>query len=439
MALAAVFVASCSPERPEDWTEATHGEVDPNYDYLFPENIVHEFKITVSAEDYQTTMDDLDEKLSSNGPVMDLSVEDPIYVPVTVELDGITWHYVGMRYKGNSSLSTAWKSGILKLAFRLDFDRFEDDYPEILNQRFYGFEKMTFSNAFKDTSFIRDKIAGDIFREGGVPVARSAFASVHVDYGEGPVYFGLYTMIEDPSDAMLDTQFDDGSGNLYKPEDDGADWVSFVESGFPKKTNEDSDYSDIQAAIAALHGDRSDEAAWRASLEAVFDVHGFLRVLALNQAMVNWDSYGCMPHNYYIYADPSDDYRFAWIPWDLNESLLPESRTGCDPETIFFENTGDDWPLIRYILDDPEYAELYRAELETALNGAFSVSSVTERVQQAHDLVAPYVVGPTAVEASPYTFLGSEEDFNNSLRGDSDSLLDHVDSRHAVVSEALGL
>ena len=43
--------------------------------------------------------------------------------------------------------------------------------------------------------------------------------------------------------------------------------------------------------------------------------------LALNQAMVNWDTYGRMTHNYYLYSDPSDD-RFTWIPWDLNEAIL---------------------------------------------------------------------------------------------------------------------
>jgi spore coat protein H len=438
LALFAIGFCSCAPERPDGWTEATHGQVSPNYDHLFGEQTVHEFRITISPDDYESTMSDLDTKLSGGGPVMDLSVEDPIWIPVTVALDGVTWWHVGMRYKGNSSLRAAWQSGVRKLAFRLDFEKYEDDYPEIRNQRFYGFRKMTFSNAFKDMSLIRDRVAAETFREGGVVAAQSSFASVHVDFGEGPVYFGLYTMIEDPADKMLAAQFGDGSGNLYKPEDDGADWVTFVQSGFPKKTNEDSSYDDVRAAISALHDDRSDPAAWRTSLEQVFAVRSFLRLLAINQAMVNWDSYGCMPHNYYLYANPSDSHRLTWIPWDLNEALLPETRSSCDPQTVFFENTGDDWPVIRYLLDDPEYAELYRDELERALDGAFSVSSVTERIQAAHELIAPYVVGPTAVETAPYTFLGNEQDFTDSLRGNSDSLLDHVESRHTAVREALG-
>lgn len=431
-----VLSASCGPERPEGWTEATHGEVDPNYDRLFSDATVHEILITISPDTYQSTLTDLESKLSGSGPITDLTVAEPMWAPVTFALDGVTWWHVGMRYKGNSSLRSAWQSGVRKLAFRLDFDKYEDDYPEIRNQRFYGFEKMTFSNAFKDPSLIRDKVAADIFREGGVPAARGAFAAVHVDFGEGPVYFGLYTMIEDPADWMMASQLGDGSGNLYKPEDDGADWVTFIESGFPKKTNEDSGFDDVRGAIAALHADRNDAASWRAEFERVFDVSGFLRVLAMNQAMVNWDSYGCMPHNYYVYANPTNGGRLTWIPWDLNEALMPEQRSACDPETLFFKSTDDRWPLIRYLLDDAVYMEAYRDELSRAVEGAFTVTGVSARIQAAHDLVAPYVVGPIAQEAPPYTFIG-QDDFTGSLRGDSDALLDHVEARHAAIEEAL--
>jgi len=54
---------------------------------------------------------------ASVGPaVKDLAGADPIYVPVTVRYDGGVWTHVGMRYKGNSSLATAFRTGILKIA-----------------------------------------------------------------------------------------------------------------------------------------------------------------------------------------------------------------------------------------------------------------------------------------------------------------------------------
>lgn len=431
--------------RPEGWGVESHCPgLAPSYAKLFDDTAVHRFDIEIAPEDYQATMEDLAEKLSGGGPGM-LPTEDPIYVPVTVRFDGLTWWQVGMRYKGNSSLRSAWQSGVRKLAFRLNFQKYEDLYPELEDQRFFGFTKMTFSNGFKDRSLIRDKTAGDIFRAGGVPAARGAFARVYVDYGEGPVYFGLYTMIEDPSDEMLDAQFADGSGNLYKPDGPGATFSAYVEEDLEKKTNEtERDYSDVRALYDALHADRSDAPAWRAGLEEVFSVRederssqSFLRYLALNQAMVNWDSYGFMSHNYYLYGDPGDAGRLVWCVWDLNEAMLEREVQGIDAGTVMLDEIDQGWPLIRYLLDDPVYREIYRAELENALQGAFDVDEVRARLDANHALIEQFVVGSDG-EVAPYTFLKSGEEFESSLLSGENALQPHVEARHAAVAEALG-
>ncbi len=355
-----------------------------------------------------------------------------------------------MRYKGNSSLRMAYQMGARKLAFRLQFDRFEDESPDLDNQRFHGFRKMTFSNGFKDRSLTRDKIAADIFRDAGVPAARGAFVRVYVDFGEGPTYFGLYTMIEDPSNRMLDTQFDDDSGNLYKPEggpggvDAAARWDSldaaFVEQAFEKKTNEElADWSDVTAAISTLHADRTNAAAWRSGLEAVLDVDGFLRCLALGTAMVNWDSYGAMAHNYYVYADPGRGGQLAWVPWDMNEALLTPVDTATHMSEPMLDGVGEEWPLIRYLLDDPVYRAAYEAELRAGIEGAFAIPTVHERMDEYHALISPYVAGPEEVESAPYTFLRRPEDFSDALTAGPDALKPWVEQRHAAVREALGI
>mgnify|MGYP001498009535 CR=1 FL=1 len=139
--------------RPEGWTRETHcSKVDPNYSQVFDDTVVHRFDITVSAENYQATMNDLDSILGGvggGGPGGGGSLDDtpePMYVPVTLQYNGLTWDHVGMRYKGNSSLHMSWDRGIKKLAFRFNFDKFEDDFPEISNQRFYGFKKIYIGN-----------------------------------------------------------------------------------------------------------------------------------------------------------------------------------------------------------------------------------------------------------------------------------------------------
>lgn len=103
---------------------------------------------------------------------------DPLYVPVTVSFDGQSWPDVGLRYKGNSSLSRAWGEGSMKLPFRLHFDKFEDDYPEIDNQRFHGFQELKLSNTYLDGSLIRDKLMSDTLRDVGLPAAKGGFVEV---------------------------------------------------------------------------------------------------------------------------------------------------------------------------------------------------------------------------------------------------------------------
>ncbi|MBT6179844.1 MAG: CotH kinase family protein [Deltaproteobacteria bacterium] len=421
--------------RPDGWTTSTHCKgVPANYEQVFDDTVVHRIDITVTADNYQATMNDLESILGGGGGGGFGGLDDtpePMYVPVTLQYNGLTWWNVGMRYKGNSSLHMGWGDGVRKLAFRFHFDKYEDDFPELKNQRFYGFKKMTFSNGFKDDSLIRDKMAANIFRAAGVPAAQGAFARVYVDFGEGPTYFGLYTMIEDPSDEMLETQFDDDSGNLYKPEGEGATWQRFVQEDFSKKTHEDeADFSDIIAALDALHASRTNDVQWRDGLEAVFDVNAFLRCLAVNQVIVNWDSYGMMDHNYFVYGDPSKGGKLVWFPWDLNEAMLSDGPGSSISNSIMLDSVNDDWPLIRYLLDDSVYRELYKDEVRAVLEGAFVTQTVHAQMDRYHSLITPYVVGPEAIEEEPYTFLRRASRFEEALTRFRDGLKPHVEDRY---------
>src|SRR5262249_7828254 len=152
-----------------------------------------------------------------------------------------------------------------KLSFRLNFDRFEDAHPEIANQRFYGFKELTFSSNFDDASRMREALANELFRDRGIPAPRVAFYRIVVNAAAGHESWGLFTLVEDPADsAMLASEFGGTSGNLYKPDGPGANWTSFDRESFEKKTNKGkADFSDIQAAISALHAVLP-AAEWRA-------------------------------------------------------------------------------------------------------------------------------------------------------------------------------
>ncbi|MCP4757247.1 MAG: spore coat protein [Proteobacteria bacterium] len=458
-------------ERPDFWTLKSHCRgVEPDYEEVFDDSVLHQFKIVISPADYEAMMDDMDDKFGGTATFLDLDeLPNPIWIPADVIYNGKRWTKVGIRWKGHSSLKAAWQGGIRKLSFLLTFDYFEDTHPDLLNQRFFGFKKLSFSNAYNDAAIIREKVAYEIYRSADIPAARCAFAPIYLDWGEGPVYLGMYTMIEDPSNKMLFEQFGDDTGNLYKPWGNAArwlnpdviyswqdedwqedDWKDDIALHFEKSNNDDyPDWSDVERVIKRLHRDRNNPDLWRTNLEEVFDVQSFIKKLAIDRAIVNWDNYGCMHHNYYIYANPLDSDRFTWIPWDLNEAMLNREQSGCpDPGSVMLDEIvyGDsseteidtDWPLIQFVLADQVYRAAYKRVLEATIKGPFAIGAVHALIDKYHNLVAPYVIGPKETEAYPYTNT-TAEGFTNSVDGMESALKPHVESRHAAVKAALGI
>ncbi|MBU3001973.1 CotH kinase family protein [Paraglaciecola arctica] len=420
-----------------DWTDATHSKsADPNFDEVFDDSQVKRLDFVVSETRWQSMLDNMTELYGTFGQrttnQSQDTDEDPIFVPADVFYNGTQWYRVGIRFKGNSSLQTSWQSGILKLSFKLDFDEFEDDYPQIDNQRFYGFKKLSLKNNYNDESLMREKVAADVFKNAGMVVSHTAFYSLYVDHGDGPEYFGLYTLVEEVDDTVIDTQFDDNDGNLYKPEDDGATFAeaSFNLDDFEKKNNEDdADWSDITALFTALHDDTrtSDPATWRANLEAVFDVDVFLNYLAVNGIIQNWDTYGRMPHNYYLYNDP-DTGLLTWLPWDNNEAL----QTGNQGGALALDFSGldiDSWPLIGKIYTDEIYKARYDELLLEVISSAFETNSILATYDQYSALIEPDATS----EVSGYSFLESDNDFYQGV----EYLNQHAEQRAEAVFDYL--
>ena len=131
---------------------------------------------------------------------------------------------------------------------------------------------------------------------------------------------------------MLDSQFGSNTGNCYKP--DGTNLKSFIMSTMEKKNNEElADYSDVQNFIIYLNASSriSDNTQWRYDLESVFDVDNFMKWLAVNTVIQNWDTYGKMTHNFYLYNDPATA-KLVWIPRDNNGGTIAR-ETDC-PESF---------------------------------------------------------------------------------------------------------
>jgi spore coat protein H len=461
--------------------DESHGSgVEPNYEVVFPDDVVNEITIKIHPDTWQIMMDDMTEHYGEQGtgdggigfgrirpgdgatpmplkrdgqpeefpedmrnpremdfadrrgPMGGMEDDDknPVWVSATIEFQGEIWEHVGIRFKGNSSLRSTWSSGSLKMPLKLDFDQFEDDYPEIEDQRFYGFKQLSLSSNWSDNSYLREKVANDIFNEAGVAASETAFYAVTLDYGEGLVYLGLYTMVEVVDDTLIETKFSEDDGNVYKPSGSGASFAdgSFNKASFDKETNQDEqDYSDILALFEALHANirHTDPAAWREGLEAVFDVDTFLNWLAVNTVIQNWDTYGVMGHNYYLYNDPSTG-QLTWIPWDNNMAL--SSKMGMSSVLPLDQQiVGDAWPLISFLMADEVYHQAYVDCVEVVINGAFEPGKMAETYQRLHDLIEPYVKleEPQAV---PVRIRQSSSTFESSVA----ELISHVNERYSA-------
>ncbi len=433
-AIAIVF-SSCykeeviTKERPEGWNYLTHSDQAPiNYNVVFPQDQVNKMYIVITNDDWETMQDDLDDMYggSGGGPggggqgggggTSTFSDEKPVTVKCQVYLNDIQWFDVGIRYKGNSSLQTAYQQGKGKKPLRMDFDYFEDINPLIDDQRFYGFKELSLGNNINDNSFMHEKVATDMFRSFGVPAPIVSFYEIYIDNGDGNgfVYYGLYSMMEVVFDTMLEDRFGSNTGNCYKPDGDAArfsDSYSFDTDELEKKTNEDAaDWSDLQALYNVVNSDNrtSNTEQWKTDLEAIFDVDGYLKYLAANTTMQNWDTYGNMTHNFFLYHDPADGL-IKWIPWDNNEALSNDKNSAMDFD--FASANDNDWPLLGYIYDVPEYQTIYNNYIDDFIEGPFKASNVNAIYQNYFDMISPSVQNESGI----YTYLNSYSDFTTAL------------------------
>ncbi len=445
--------------RPAGWTEATHGkDAEPDYGTVFPAAAVNTLTIRVPAETWDAMLANMTGLFGPRGtsgsggapqggelpqgggvppgggapregglpqggaapgdpgrqPGGGFPAENPDWFAGTIEFKGNTWTNVGVRFKGNSSLRSAWSSGTDRIPFKLDFDEFEGDHPDIADQRFHGFKQLSLGSNFSDPSFIRETVGYGILAEAGLVHAKTGMYEVLLDRGAGPASLGLYTAIEVIDDTVVKRSFKDGSGNIYEADGPAASFAEGVlgqiDASFEAEGGENPDRSDIRALYQAIHAPErtGNPEAWRRKLEAVFDMDAYLEWLAIAAAMKHWDTYGAMSHNYYLYNNPETG-RLTWISWDHNQVLSSGGGGGAGrpgggggglrmSTSLDKADVTSQWPLIRYVLDDATYRSRYLAFLRESLNGPFSAGRLERWYRELQGVIEPHVAaaGKTA-------------------------------------------
>lgn len=315
----------------------------------------------------------------------------------TFECAGQTLTNVGVRFKGNSSFNMSRAS--LKRPFKLDFDR------DSKGRTFRGHEELLLNNNVNDGTQFREALAYDAFRRAGVPAPRTAFAKVFLTInGERTNEFlGLYTLVEAVEGDFLQIHFGTRKGLLVKPdrvrglEYLGEDWNAYTKRYNPKTHVKPGDTRRFIGLTKFLAED--DDATFVRELPNQLDVDGFLRFIALNALLANYDSFLGTGHNYYFFQ-PRAGGKAAFIPWDLNEAFGGHPGAGprnAQAEFSVLRPQASPSRLLERMLGNPEWAAAYRRELTTLLADTFN----PDRLHATAELLAQ-VTQDAAFTESPF-------------------------------------
>ncbi len=201
----------------------------------------------------------------------------------------VTTDSIGFRARGNTSLASQKKS------FKVDFNRF------VSTQKFQGLEELNLNGEHNDVSIMRTFLAQQLMRSAGLPASRTSYVRLFVNNE----YKGLYVNLEYIDDEFLDLRFPgQANGNLWKCAY-GADltWLGSnpanYMSTYELKTNKDSnDYSALVHFADVLNN--SSASTFVCAIQEVFDVDLFLRNIAMEILIGQWDGYAYNKNNYYL-------------------------------------------------------------------------------------------------------------------------------------------
>ena len=381
------------------------------------------------------------------------TAQSETYTVCSVVIDGETFAGVGIRGKGNTSLSTVASMDSDRYSFKLEFDQYDNSLS------YYGLDKLSLNNLIQDTTYMKDYLVYRMMAEFGAAAPLCSYVNLTVN-GEP---WGLYLAVEGVEDAFLQRNYGTGHGELYKPDSmelgggrgNGKDFRmdSFMEQrevdgeqspqspvreqrkdtpfggemptmggampamggampamggAMPAMGGEgaslqyiDDDFDSYTTIFDSAKTNVTDKDKERliaalkslgeGTVESCVDVDAMLRYLVVHNFAVNGDSYtGSMVHNYYLYEEAG---RLTMVPWDYNLAF----GTFQSLDATDAVNDPLDAPLsIRGDGSRPMVDWVFQNEDYTALYHRYFASFLAEvdaqaLIDEAAALIAPYV------------------------------------------------
>ena len=145
-------------------------------------------------------MDDWDELIAN--------ATNEEYYAASVVIDGEAYQNVGIRAKGNTSLSTVASMDSERYSFKIEFDHYDS------SKSYHGLDKLCLNNLIQDSTMMKDYLTYTLMNEFGVDSPLCSYVYITVN-GED---WGLYLAVEGVEDSFLERNYGSDHGELYKPD-----------------------------------------------------------------------------------------------------------------------------------------------------------------------------------------------------------------------------
>ena len=318
---------------------------------------------------------------------------------------------VGIRLRGNTSLTAPKKS------FKLDFNSF------VPGRKFFGLEKLNLNANHNDPSLFRAAISWHILRQMDIPSTRTSFADLYINNN----FMGVYVVTEHIDEEFIKKNFEKDYGNLFKclwPAPlyylgDDPEAYKFESNGrraYDLKTNKfDDDYFDLAHFISVLNNTSNEH--FVCEIESVFNVADYLKILALDVLIGNWDGYAGNKNNYYLYHDPLTGL-FNYIPYDLDNTWgITWGNYNWENENPYnwasYMSFGNEFrPLYDRFLAVQEYKNLFTHYLTEIIDNWFNEEFIVDYISSRQPLLSESII---LDEYYPLSYGFTSADYENSL------------------------
>ncbi|WP_209319652.1 CotH kinase family protein [Ancylomarina longa] len=341
------------------------------------------------------------------------SLEIRRYLQGNVVVDGKHYYSCGVRMKGESSFD--FYPG-KKKSFKINFGKY------VKKQRVDGLKTLNLNNAFRDPTYMREKIYLDFLREEGLPAPRCSYANVYLN-GE---HLGFYVLTEEINKGFLKRNFGNKDGAFFKGEPRatlkylGENSLKYQED-YRNKSNLENPYPDLKDLIRTINQYSIDDGGKFSELDSIFNVEACLKIYAVTSLFMNVDAYNLLyPHNYYLYSNSSTK-KLEWIPYDGNYAFCAFSKKFTLAEaqdlSVFYLYNGEEMPLVRYLLGFEKYRTFYSNYITHLLENKFTENQLVDRIDKLSIKIRKYVYqdnnkmySNADFEQNLHSTIGDEED-----------------------------